>query len=567
LSEKTIALVWLGFRLLLISFSIRYGVFLDALLCVLLLSRVIVPRQLNLILLLLSSMLIQAADPAFGVFAAIWFSLIPACFLIQRTPRLRSLFGYGLFLGLLVSMGIFSWLYEAMVVFWEVPGLLALPVFGLLVFLLALPYGVFTLLTGMIHSRTDIPLGFVAAVVFALVEFWTPYPVKGQWALAQTWVPALIQVSDLAGMPGVTLLLALVNGLLFESVRAMWQKPRSRAARLAMVAVCILLAQVIYGLWCLQAYEPHQSDPSIRVAMIQPVSPLKVLNSDGETKKEIADTLLALSLAAVTQFDSTPDLLIWPEGAAPVSYQSPAFNSEFIDVIRDFHARSPVPLFIQDIEFPNVSREPHERIRYYNHTSLIQSDGTLQAGYRKNCLLPMAEYLPWERSLPLLRKCFPQTRSLLPGTEMKLIEGVGSPFVPLVCYELVFSDFVRRFVRKGGTYIVNVTNDRWYGVDQQPYQHLAYAVFRAVENRRPVVRATNSGISAFVDSRGVIRKGERTHIMQRTALSATVYPSNTKSFYSRYGDLILKWGVTPLVLIVFTLRLRIAKKAKAKGIS
>lgn len=564
ISERLLGVLYLVFRLFLVSLGFVELIYLDALFCLLLCGGWIFSRHSTLALLLLASVLAQASEPSVGLFPAIWFSLIPVYFVINTTFSLRRLFWYGMFWGMLLSTGIFAWLFEAMVIFWEAPAALVLPVFTGTSLLLALPYAVFMLLSGYVRSKTRLPVGLIAPVLFALVEFWTPYPVKMYWALAQCWVPALIQVSDIAGISGVSLLIAAVNGFLFEALCAWRSRLHRKSLSLTAGALGVVCLQLIYGLFCLRFYAPREDDQSVRVALIQPVSPLKVLNSDDETKAEIARTLLDLSVTAVRQSSVTPDMLIWPEGAAPMSIQSPGFNPEFLDTIREFQALYALPLLVQDIEFSKTPRESAERIHYFNHVSMVGTDGTLQAGYRKNRLLPLAEYLPGENSLPFVRRLFPQARSVMPGSETELIEGPGGFLVPLICYEVVFSEFVRTFVARGGNYIVNLTNDRWYGTRQQPYQHLAFAAFRAVENRKPLIRATNSGISAFIDCRGIIRKDERTRVMQAAALSASVYPGRYKSLYGRTGDLLLRWILTPVALVTFTLRLSSGARSKER---
>ena len=114
----------------------------------------------------------------------------------------------------------------------------------------------------------------------------------------------------------------------------------------------------------------------------------------------------------------------------------------------------------------------------------------------------------------------------------------------------------------GARYIVNYTNDRYYGPTQQPLQHLLFAVFRAVENRRPVVRGTNSGISAFIDARGVIAPGAKTGVMEETILWGKVFPREGQTLYGRWGDWLPRWVITPcfFALVGYGLFVRRANK-------
>jgi apolipoprotein N-acyltransferase len=315
-----------------------------------------------------------------------------------------------------------------------------------------------------------------------------------------------------------------------------------------MIAVLLGL-QISYGRNCLQAYEPTKDAPSIDVSMIQPMSPLKIANADKKTKARVAENLVRLSERAVSGSLEPPDLLIWPEGAAPFSYRTPKFNPEYCRELKRFQQDHPLPLVLQDIEFVNLPGSSKKG--YHSTMTLVDSEGTVVGAYRKNRLMPFTEYLPGEAIFPSLKKVFHQTRSVIRGEEMTLLDGPQGPFVPLICYEVLLEDFARKFCNLGGRYIVHLTNDRWFAAQQQAEQHLSHAVFLAVENRVPVIRSTNSGISALIDARGVIRSDERTRVMEETVLRGLVHPRDGGSFYARFGDVLPRWVLTPGIILSF----------------
>ncbi|MEW6571929.1 MAG: apolipoprotein N-acyltransferase, partial [Nitrospirota bacterium] len=145
----------------------------------------------------------------------------------------------------------------------------------------------------------------------------------------------------------------------------------------------------------------------------------------------------------------------------------------------------------------------------------------------------------------------------------KLVVGIGdyisgdrylrakTPFgesATLICYEVIFPGLVRKFYSGGGDFIVNITNDAWFGRTPGPYQHFSMAVFRAVENRKPLIRAANTGISGFIDSSGRI-KG-KTGLFQRVVLTEDIKTDATLSFYSKYGDLFsYVWIIFSVLLL------------------
>lgn len=122
----------------------------------------------------------------------------------------------------------------------------------------------------------------------------------------------------------------------------------------------------------------------------------------------------------------------------------------------------------------------------------------------------------------------------------------------MVCYEIIFPGLVRKFYTKNGDFIVTVTNDAWFGKTAGPYQHFSMAVFRAIENRKPVMRSANTGISGFIDSNGRILA--RTELFQRQVLSEEIMTDNTLSLYSRYGDLFTYFCIVISAILFINLK-------------
>ena len=489
--------------------------------------------------------------------------LIPMFIIIKKTSARLILFLYGLWIGSLITIGISGWLWDGLINLLDYSPLILLPVFIIICLVLGLQFPIFFILTRLFYEKTGFPLGILGAIIYTLINFWMPFPFYIDVAMSLVWVPLLIQIADLVGMAGITLSIALTNGILFTLFEK-WQKKEQKIFLIWLIILLIILGfQVSYGLFCLQKYKPPSSNTSINVTMIQPMSPLKIMNADHKTKLKVAENLLRLSRKALSEAPKKPDILIWPEGAASFSYKTPEFNSEFTDAIKKLLQEIPITLLVQDIEFVKIPGT--SKMGYYNHISLIGPDGNYLDGYRKNLLLPFAEYLPGERMFPFLRKFFSQTRSILKGKEKKLINGPGGAFVPLICFEIVSEDFVREFVKQNidASYLVNLTNDRWYGAKQQPQQHLSFAVFRAVENRLPVVRSTNSGISAIIDSRGVILPEYRTQVMKEAILRGTIYPQSHKTIYCKFGDVIPRFILTP-IFVMGLISVYILKKKRKK---
>ena len=160
-----------------------------------------------------------------------------------------------------------------------------------------------------------------------------------------------------------------------------------------------------YGYLALRNYAPADGAAGMGVALVQPMSPLKILNADTEAKRAVAQNLARMSREAVTSAALKVDLLVWPEGAAPFSFNTPGFNAEFVEVIRSFQKEHPVAMTFQDIEF--VPGDEQHAVRYYNHATALAPDSSYLGGYRKNYPLPFAEYLP-AKGKPVAEEPFPQ---------------------------------------------------------------------------------------------------------------------------------------------------------------
>jgi apolipoprotein N-acyltransferase len=158
-------------------------------------------------------------------------------------------------------------------------------------------------------------------------------------------------------------------------------------------------------------------------------------------------------------------------------------------------------------------------------------------------LVPFGEYVPLQPLLTLggrvAAKVVQQVADFTPGTAATVAEADGHRLGAFICYEAIFPHLTRRFPAQGAELLVNITNDGWYGRTSAPYQHLAMAVFRAVENERYLVRAANTGITAVVDPRGRVLAS--TALFDRTVLVHDAGFVASRTFYSRYGD-VFAWS-------------------------
>ena len=184
-----------------------------------------------------------------------------------------------------------------------------------------------------------------------------------------------------------------------------------------------------------------------------------------------------------------------------------------------------------------------------NSAVLMSPEGEVLSAYDKIHLVPYGEYVPLRRFFPFIGKLVTAVGDFVPGREYTVMEMPGAKIGTLICYETIFPGMVRKFAQKGAGLFVSITNDAWFGRSSAPYQHFSTAVFRAVENRLPVLRAANTGISGFIDAKGRIRI--KSDIFVEAVLTdSVILGSFKKSFYSKYGDLFAFFCIISCVLLL-----------------
>jgi apolipoprotein N-acyltransferase len=247
-----------------------------------------------------------------------------------------------------------------------------------------------------------------------------------------------------------------------------------------------------------------------------------------------------------------PDLIIWPETATPFFFQQ---AREYQPMVLDIPNKTNAFLLFGSPSF-KVERG---KMNHYNSAYLASPSKEIIGKYDKIHLVPYGEYVPLGEILSL--------GSLGEGIgnfkSGKVIYNFSIPqgkFGVLICFEIIFPDLCRRFVKSGADFLVTITNDAWFGRTSAPHQHFTMAVFRAVENRVFIARAANTGITGFIDPRGkIVKKGE---IFTEEAMSETIRLSKRKTFYTLYGD-VFAWVCSGLSLLYLGYTLSEALRPRA----
>jgi len=495
----------------------------------------------------LSGAILVFCFPTFDFFPIAWIALTP--FLISLWNKKPSeAFRAGFYMGIPYFFGTLYWIYHSINYYGNVPFIPSLAIVFLLCMYLSLYTGVFALLFSWKTATTRLPALLLAPVLWVTLEFIRSYALTGfPWSsigYSQYRFLHAIQFSDITGIYGVSFLVVAVNGaaadffIIKNRLRAMPLFPLSQTIIGGGLLSIFIIAVFIYGYWRLNE---GPSGRPIRVNIIQG-NIEQDRKWDSAYQREVFETYKDLSQATST---IAPSLIVWPETAVPFYFDS---DTVFTQELIDFQQRLKTYLLFGSIRVRESSTETGSKNILTNSAVLLAPDGKPTFIYDKIHLVPFGEYVPFRKLLFFVDKLVVGIGDYVPGEHYIRAETPDGSFGVFICYEIIFPGLVRKFYSKGGDFMVTITNDAWFGRTAGPYQHFSMAVFRAVENRKPIVRAANTGISGFIDSNGKILGV--TPLFQKTAMTMDLLTNNKRSFYSKYGDLFSYLCIVTTVLLL-----------------
>ncbi len=503
-------------------------------------NRATVPIKQSSVLLfpVLSGILLFLSFPRANQGYLAWVAFVPLAWFVSGTRFKRHALEGGFVAGAVSWFGLLIWIPKVLVHYGGVPETLAWVLYALMVGLLScFPAAACFLARFCIERGGDLYL-LIFPFAWVALEFARDYVPSGgfPWLLAgysQTGWSRLMQVADLTGVYGVSFLLLWFNtGLAWALLH------RFRIRSLWPIGSALLLAGVslAYGSRALARWEDVAADHT--VAMLQ-----ENLSFD-EPERELSRKFQEGYVQMASRLKpGSVDLLLLPESPSPLIYQ---YDASYSQALRNL-ARS----FQLGMVFNNISYEQRgDETRYFNSAYFIGPDGKDLGRYDKIHLVPFGEYVPFRKMFFFVDTISKDVSDFTPGGKYLTVGMQGHRVNAIICFEAVFPELVRRFVRDGSELIVNLTNDRWYGDSAAPYQHLAMARWRAVENRRYLLRAANSGISAIVAPTGEVVTS--TPILKEAVCQGhfAFLPGQTP--YTRHGDAfaILCVIITAAVLVI-----------------
>lgn len=335
-----------------------------------------------------------------------------------------------------------------------------------------------------------------------------------------------VQLADITGVYGISFLVVLVNGGIFELLRLCSGRKKGDG-RLVVAAALMLAMTAAYGYQRLATYSSPTPEQGFPVAVLQGNIPQDIKWEVSERRRTF-ETYERLARTAVQQ---GARLLVWPETSAPVLFGSLDLDWRIPTMMS---AHLGVPMLVGA---PSI-RVIHDKTVYHNSAFLVDATG-IRYRYDKIHLVPFGEYMPLSWLLPLGPGIAAREEDYTPGETMTVMHVPGgSSFSVLICYEAIFPDLARTAVKTGARFLVNMTNDGWFGRSAAPEQHLAMAGIRSIENRVWMVRAANTGISAAFDATG--RRVSHIPLEQEGVFIVSVPESpSAKTFYNQYGDIFV----------------------------
>ena len=479
--------------------------------------------------------------PPFPLGFLAWVGLVPLIDAWLKSPSP----GRSAYLGLLWSLGfLFTLLYfvafNSGTVWWAATAsMIALVLF------LALNYAFIGWWFGWLRLRWGPAAVWSLPLLWVTVEFIRTFGTMGfPWiALANSQAGYLlpIQLAEYTGIYGLSFWVVLVNVL----TRELWHNKNWAVG--APVLAAALIVPWLSG-WALL---PPAPVPTLRVGVVQP-------NTNAlekwipEIRERHFNQLNALTREVA---QDQPQIVFWPEAATPayLRHGGRGYLRQIQEELRELQLTVITGM-------PEYERLPGGEVQYFNSAGLIDSNG-IGGRYDKIHLVPFGEYIPFSDWFEVLKELNLGQANFKAGDSYTVFDVDGARFSVGICYETTRPQLYRHFARAGADFLVGLVNDAWFGFTSEPYQHTAQFRYRAVELRRPVVRAANTGISVVIDQTGRIIA--RLGLNREGVFTADIAPSDQSTFYLRHGD-FFAWLILALAvgLSIITLRMELQSRSR-----
>jgi apolipoprotein N-acyltransferase len=359
--------------------------------------------------------------------------------------------------------------------------------------------------------------------------------------VSQYRLTPLIQLSSVTGVYGLSFLAVWVSLSLVSAGVMVIQRPTTRSIWVGEVFFPVITVAVLFNIGARHMRNPEPAGRVLRTTLVQPSIP-QTLIWDASKDTERFQELVSLSEQALAE---ETDVLMWPEAAVPKLLR---YDKETFEAVSGLARRHHVWMIVgSDDAEPRPGAARRADPYYFNSSFLISPEGELVERYVKRNLVMFGEYVPLRRWLPFLQYLTPIEGGFTAGTHAVPfdLKTLKTKTQVLICFEDTFPHLASSEVEPDIDFLVNLTNDGWFGEGAAQWQQAATGLFRAVENHLPLVRCANNGLTCWVDARGVIReifRDESGSVYGKGFLRVDIpLPpegvNHTPTFYTRHGDL------------------------------
>ncbi len=492
----------------------------------------------SILLAILSGLLLIPCFPKFDLGFLAWFALVPLLIAI-KDKSLKSSFGLCFFTGIFFYGGVFYW-------FKLVKHVSLIDFTSVVIYLSICYFGFFGLSLNLIIKKTRIPSIVTAPVLWVTLEYGRSYAgfvAHPQMLMghSQYFNLPIIQISSFTGVYGISFLIIMVNVAISDVIHD-W----SKALKPIIATITVLGISLTYGLSIITS-ERGSENISITIVQgnISPEDKWKPKFREQHINKHILLTKNTL------ENNINTSLIVWPEAAIQGSFRKDLY---YVRAVSTLVKDTKIHLLFGSSQNPKYGSSGYGTEKMFNSAFMVSPAGKIVGQYNKIHLLPFAEYLPYKGSFPWPSRFVSNAGNFIPGDEYTIFNLDGARFGVTICWENIYPELFRQFVKRGANFMINITNEARLGDTSAPYQFAAISTFRAVENGVSVVRSGNTGVSCFVDPCGRIIGKVHDHNNKETFiegyLTMNVPLSYERTFYTRYGDVFIYLNLFAAVFMI-----------------
>jgi len=483
-----------------------------------------------------SGVLLTLTYPEYNLEALIWVAWIPVFYAMENSSPQRAAC-LGFITGMVFYNTGLSWINNTLINYGGLHWSLSFGALGLLSAYLSFFIALFCYLLRKVCSKNHIRFFLFAPVLWVSLEYLRSTHSKYGFSwlglgYSQFQNLPVIQAAEWTGVYGISWIILFVNSGIYLSWKC-WREQNTNELelktgwRVLCVTLLISTLWVVYGSQRLTHFSKSPSK-KIKIGLVQG-NVEQFMKWNPAYQNLVMNKYRDLTLKAAKE---KPSLIIWPETATPFYFEE---NTTETELIKNLAREIQIPLLFGSPYRKNINN----KTIHFNSAYLVSASGETLSRYDKIHLVPFGEFVPFRKILFFIEKLVVMVGDFGRGTKAKIMVNEDNKAGVSICYEIIFPNLIRQAVKNGANFLVNITNDAWFGKSAASYQHMSMGSLRAVENRTPIVRAANTGISGTIEVTGKLK--DETELFVDDFRITQIYPkTGGNTFYSVNGD-IFSW--------------------------